>query len=394
MVHLGKVQPSRNFLRIILLLAIASFALVLVVLYVSFARATVVLYPVEQPAEVEYTATIDASKSFDPSKLDFVAGRVETVQKEGSKLVSNVGEKPIPDYAHVTVTVFNNQGGAQQLLPNSQLLTDDGIKFLTDEPVSVPAGGSVTIGATAAEPGKEYNIGPSRFNFIKLSPSLQSLVYAESSEPATGGERVINAATNEEIKQIQQELISQLELEAEQELQDRLKATEQFVPEAVLKEVLDESATVAAGEETDSFEVTAKIQLSTVFFDENNLLQLSIAKLTASLDEGLELVSYDPQTFNYEISEFDQEVGTAQLNARLAGVARPQLTEEVYDPGPLQGRNLDEAQAHFAQYPDIDYIEVRFMPPFVRTIPTIVDKITVIVGESDSLKEQKAVEQQ
>ncbi|MDP2587590.1 MAG: baseplate J/gp47 family protein, partial [bacterium] len=168
MVHLGKVQPARNFLRIILLLAIASFALVLVVLYVSFARATVVLYPVEQPAEVKYSATIDASKSFDPAKLDFVAGRVETVQKQGSKVVSNVGEKPIPDYAQVSITIHNNQGGSQQLLPNSQLLTADGIKFLTDEAVTVPAGGSVTIGATAAEPGKEYNIEPSRFDFIKL----------------------------------------------------------------------------------------------------------------------------------------------------------------------------------------------------------------------------------
>jgi hypothetical protein len=391
MVHLGKVQPARNFLRIILILAVASFALVLVVLYVSFARATVVLFPKEQTAEVKYTATIDASKSYDPAKLDYVAGRIETVEKEGTKKVADVSEKPIPDYAHVTMTIHNNQGGSQPLLANSQLVNADGIKFLTDEPVTVPGGGSVTVGATAAEPGKKYNVEPSRFNFIKLSGSLQSFVYAESTEKATGGERVENAATNAEIKKAQDELINQLETEADAELRSKLKATEQFVPEAVIKKVLDSGASVAEGEETTSFEVTAKVSLTTVVFDENNLLQLSIAKLTASLDDKLELVTYDPKTFNYEISSFDQKNGTAKLSARLNGVSRPRLDAAVYDKEKVKGKSKKEADEYYKQFADIDHIDVRFMPPFVRTIPTIVDKITILVGESESLKEQKAI---
>lgn len=391
--HLGTVHPARNFLRIILILAIASFGLVLVVLYVSFARATVTLYPKEQEAKTEYSATIDASKGFDPAKLDYVAGRIETVEKSGTKKVEGVTEKPIPDYAHVTVTIYNQQGGAQPLLANSQLVNEDGIKFLTDEAVTVPGGGSVTVGATAAEPGKKYNIEPSRFNFIKLSVSLQSLVYAESTEKATGGERVENAASNEEIKKAQEELIADLQKQGEEELRSKLKATEQFVPEAVIKKVLDQGATVAAGEEATGFEVTAKVSLSTVFFDENNLLQLSIAKLTASLAEGLELVSYDPKTFNYEISSFDEKNSTAKLSARLSGVARPRLGQDVYDKEAIKGKSRKEVTDHFKQFTDIDHVEVRFMPPFVRTIPTIVDKITIVVGESDSLKEQKPIEQ-
>lgn len=394
MVNLGTIQPGRNFLRIILILAIASFALVLVVLYVSFARATVVLFPVEQDVNVEYAATIDASKEYDPAKLDYVAGRVETVEKSGTQKVGDVGEKPIPDYAHVTVTIYNQQGGSQQLLPNSQLLTPDGIKFLTDEAVDVPGGGSVTIGATAAEPGKKYNVEPTRFNFIKLSPSLQELVFAESSEKATGGEKVVNAATNDEIKRAQEDLLNQLEQEGLDELRNSLKATEQFVQEAVIKTVKDQGATVAAGEETSEYEVTGTIELKTVVFDENNLLQLSIAKLTASIDSGLELVSYDPKTFGYEISSFDEKAGTAQLSARLKGVARPKLGQEVFDKEALTGKSKGEADEFYQQFDKIDHIEVKFMPPFIQTIPTIVDKVTVIVGESDSLKEQKPIETQ
>ena len=375
-----------------MILAVASFALVLVVLYVSFARATVTLYPKEQPVETKYTATIDASKEFDPAKLDYVAGRIETVEKSGTKKVEGVSEKPIPDYAHVSVTIYNQQGGSQPLLPNSQLVNADGIKFLTDEAVTVPGGGSVSIGATAAEPGKKYNIGPSKFSIIKLSPSLQSLVFAESSEAATGGERVENAATNDEIKKAQEELIADLERQGEQELQSKLKATEQYVPEAVVKKTLDKGATVAAGEETSGYEVTAKVSLTTVIFDENNLLQLSIAKLTASIDKNLELVSYDPKTFNYEISTFDQAKSTAQLSARLGGVARPRLGDDVYDREQLKGKSKKEAAEHYKDFDEIDHIDVRFMPPFVRTIPTIIDKITITIGESESLKEQQPIE--
>ncbi|MFH0830599.1 MAG: hypothetical protein V1895_00885 [Parcubacteria group bacterium] len=392
MVHLGTVNPSRNFLRIILILAVASFALVLVVLYFSFARATITLYPKEQEVEIEYQATIDANKEADPSKLDFVPGRLETVEKNDTKKVENVSEKPIPDYAHVTVTIYNQQGGSQPLLPNSQLLTDQGIKFLTDEGVTVPAGGSLQIGATAAEPGRKYNIGPARFNFIRLSPSLQSLVYAESKEAATGGERVVNAATNADIKKAQDELISELEAQAQEELRGKTKPTEQFVPEAVIKKVLDKSATVDPNEETTAFAVTATVQLKTVVFDENSLLQLSIAKLTASLKEGLELASYNPKTFNYEVASFDADKGTATLKARLKGVARPRLGQDFFDKSKVAGKGKTGVADFYRSLKEIDHVETRFMPPFIQSVPTIVDKITIILGKSSSLQDQTPVE--
>src|SRR3990172_2511079 len=106
MVNLGTVAAPRRFLRLILLLALGSFLLVLAVVYFSFSRAEVTLFPKEEPASLEYDAVIDASRSYDPSKLDQVPGRVESVEKEGTKEITNVGEKTVPDYAHVTVTIY------------------------------------------------------------------------------------------------------------------------------------------------------------------------------------------------------------------------------------------------------------------------------------------------
>jgi hypothetical protein len=391
MAYLRSVQPSRRFLRLILILATASVLLVLVVLYFSLSQARITLFPKEEPAQVDYEALIDASKTFDPAKLDQVPGRIETVDKEGSKEVAGIGEKPVPDYAHVTVTIYNQQGSSQGLLPQTQLVTDAGIKFRTDASVNVPGGGSVQVGATADQPGKEYNIGPSRFSIIKLSPSLQQLVYAESKETATGGERNTVAVLESDITAAQDALIAELEQQGQEELRSKLSATEQFVPEAIIKNVVEKTSSVPANTETDKFTVTVKVQLATVVFDENSLLQLSIAKLTASLPEQRELVSYDPTTFNYQIASFDQKKGTAKLTAKLAGVARPRLSNELFEKERIRGLSKGEVIEHYQQFPDIDHVETSFTPFWLQNVPSIVDKVTIEVGKSESAAEQQPI---
>lgn len=393
MVTLGTVQAPRRFLRLILFLALASFLLVVVVIYFSFSRATITLFPKEEAANIEYDAVIDASKTYDPSKLDQVPGRIESVEKEGTKEITNVGEKMIPDFAHVTVTIYNQQGASQGLLPQTQLVNADGIKFRTDQAVNVPGGSSVQVGATADAAGKEYNIGPSRFSIIKLSPELQKLVYAESKEAATGGEKAVTSVVEQEITAAQDALTSELEQQAQEELRSRLQATEQFIPEAVAKKVLDKTATVEPGAQTDKFSVTVKVQFATVVFDENNLLQLSIAKLNASLPETKELVSYDPSSFKYQIASFDQKKGTAKLSAKLAGLARPRLSNDLFNKDAVKGLNRTELTDHFKKYPDVDHIDVRFTPFWVLAVPTIQDNITIEVGSSPSSNEQKPIEQ-
>ncbi|MFO0702749.1 MAG: baseplate J/gp47 family protein, partial [Candidatus Andersenbacteria bacterium] len=239
----AKNAVPRRFLRLILLLAGLSIGLVLVAVYFSFARATVTIYPKEEPASADFTATIDAAAAADAASLNLVPGRIERIQKEGSKDVTQVDQKLVPDYAHVTVTIYNKQGGAQSLLPKTQLLTKDGIKFRTDEAVTIPGGSSVQVGATADQQGKDYDIPPSTFTIIKLSTALQSLVYAESKEAATGGEHPSTAVSGDDIKNAEDALTQELGQQAADELKGKLTGTEQFVPEAVATKVLEKSST-------------------------------------------------------------------------------------------------------------------------------------------------------
>lgn len=303
MTDITSKPPAKWFLRIILIIAGASFLLVLAVLYFSFSSATITLYTAEEPVETSFTSQFPTNEEeADPADLAIVPGRVETVELSDTKEVASVGEKPVPDYAQVDVTIYNQQNGSQSLLPRTQLVNEDGIKFRTDEAVTVPAGGSITVGATADQKGAEYNIEPSTFSIIKLSSELQQLVYAESKEKATGGEKVLAAVSEDDIKNAQESLISELESKAADELRSRVSGTEQYVPSAVTTEILEQDSDTEPGTQTDAFTVNATVKVSTAIFDENNLLQLAIAQLKAALPEDQELVTYDPASFSYEIT--------------------------------------------------------------------------------------------
>lgn len=367
-----------------------SIALVAVSAYFSFAKANVVIFPKEEQVSAEFSAKLDTAAA-DAASLDLVPGRIERAEKDGAKTVTQVESKLVPDYAHVTVTIYNTQNGAQGLLPRTQLDTAEGIKFRTDESVNVPAGGSVQVGATADQPGKEYNIGPSRFSIIKLSPELQQLVYAESTEAATGGERPSTAVTEDDIKNAQDALAEELFAQAESELATKLSGTEQYVPEAVAKKVVEKSASVEAGAAVESFDVTVKVEAATVIFDENGLLQLAIAKLNESLPEDRELVSYDPATFEYDVSKFDQKSGSANVAASLKGVARPRLPAEAFDRGVLKGKTRGQVEERYAGFAQVDHVEIRFVPFFSFVVPTIIDNISIEVGKSPSAQAQTEI---
>lgn len=367
-----------------------SVALVAVSAYFSFATATVTIFPKEESVATEFSAKLDTAAA-DAASLDLVPGRIERVEKDGTKTVTQVESKLVPDFAHVTVTIYNKQGGSQGLLPRTQLDTAEGIKFRTDEAVNVPAGGSVQVGATADQPGKEYNIGPSRFSVIKLSAELQQFVYAESTEAATGGERPSTAVTEDDIKNAQKALADELFAQAETELAGKLSGDEQFVPEAVAKKVVEQTASVEPGAAVESFDVTVKVEAATVIFDENGLLQLAIAKLNESLPEDRELVSYDPATFEYDVSKFDQKAGSANVAASLKGVARPRLPAEAFDRGALKGSTRKQVSDRYAGFAQVDHVDLRFVPFFAFVVPTIIDNISIEVGKSPSAQAQAEV---
>ena len=390
MTALGDKAPSKLFLRVILIIAGASFLLVLAVLYFAFSQATVTLYTAEEPAETSFTAAFQSSsQEADPADLSIVPGRIEVVELSDTKEIASVGEKPVPDFATVEVTIFNSQGGAQGLLPRTQLVNEDGIKFRTDQSVNVPAGGSITVGATADQKGVEYNIAPSRFSIIKLSSELQQLVYAESTEAATGGEKVLTVVTEDDITAAQDNLITELEQRAEDQLKTSVSGTEQYLPEAIAKEVTKKESDVEADVEIDAFEVSVTVKVSAAIFDENSLLQLAIAKLKASLPETRELVTYDPNSFEYSVTGLTDSA--PQLQGSLQGIARLRLPTEVFVAQDIAGMTKKSVQEHYGQFEEIARVEIDLTPFWAFMMPTFEDRITIQIGESASVQQQSVI---
>ena len=101
-----------------------------------------------------------------------------------------------------TVTIYNSWSENQPLMATTRLLTPDGVLFRIKERVDVPAGGKIeNVEVYADQPGTSGNIGPTSFTIPGLWQGLQEKIYAENSEPMTGGLR--------ETKFITQKIISE-----------------------------------------------------------------------------------------------------------------------------------------------------------------------------------------
>ena len=169
----------------------------LIVTVVIVAGAVGLLYAFSG-AKVEATPTTDnvnlaqASFTATPSSGD-LPFEVVTVDKVASKSVPAESTATVDQSAQGTITIYNEQATAQQLVATTRFETADGHVFRIHQAVSVPAGsasnpGTLTATVYADKTGADYNIGPSSFTLPGLSGSKQfDRVYAKSTEPFTGG---------------------------------------------------------------------------------------------------------------------------------------------------------------------------------------------------------------
>ncbi|MEX2230006.1 MAG: baseplate J/gp47 family protein [Dehalococcoidia bacterium] len=115
------------------------------------------------PPSTEFTTTLRARLSPLATQADIASGvlpaRNLRVITTAAFSVETTGEAEVPDAAATVVIEFTNDGEDGILVPaGTRVLDDSGIAFVTDGELTVPAGESESIDATAVEPGPTGNL--------------------------------------------------------------------------------------------------------------------------------------------------------------------------------------------------------------------------------------------
>lgn len=343
------------------------------VIYLTFSRATVILKPSTTEKTASAQITIDTSKTEIDLENSVIPGTLVVQEFEKSYSDIPIESKSVNNKAGGKITIYNNQDKQQYLLVESQITgeKDSGIVFMTDKAITIPANSKVDMTITAKDPGSKGNIYAQKFNFIKLSPSMQKLVYAESAEPMQGG---IDQGTvlsqddiQEAIKKYQDDFFTTLRTDVLKSLGNSSKAIRK---ELSKEEIIESSPNVPIGTSASKFDLKIKGRLTAIALNENNVLSIASATLKSKASDKEEFVKYDSVSLKYSEISADWNNAKAAARIELSGSFISSLSPSLFEKERLIGMTKDEAINYLkTTFPEIGSAEIQFWPPWNSTIP-------------------------
>ncbi len=178
--------PHRHFAYVPALIALIIIGLSIGALFI-FSGSKVEIEPMSAAANLDGSFTASASTT---STFPFA---IVSVEKLASQTVTGNGTNTVHTIAKGKITVYNTRARVQKLITKTRFETKSGLVFKINTPIVVPAAhgiipGTITVSVYAAQPGAQYNIGPSSFNLPGLAgTSLASDIYGRSTTLMSGG---------------------------------------------------------------------------------------------------------------------------------------------------------------------------------------------------------------
>jgi len=303
--------------------------------------------------------------------LPFITERTETVSARASGVL----------------TVYNSYSSAPQVLVrNTRFESPDKKIFRMEQQVTIPGakveGGNVTpssatVRVIAEEAGESYNLPPSsgwRIPGFAGRPQYEGF-YAEAKEGMKGG------FVGERARPTAVELANARAKTAEA-LADALEgqfliiASDRFssLPESRRFRLVREEATPDP-DDPRTFHLFGEGVMEQIVFEESTLKEALVAKAARALPGELEV-----REFSYQLSTStpDFERGTLAFSAQGEGVFIEPFDIEAFRAS-VAGKREEELKAAVFALPGVEAAKVSLSPFFVRSVPSNIDKIEVVV---------------
>lgn len=379
-----KPQPVNFYKKIAISFVIMTGFLVLFVIYFSFGQAEIVIKPASQSVEVNFIA--DLTPKEDEGRVGIVPGRLtipgrmnETVVS-GSKEYEASGTKIVKEDVGGKVTIINNYSKVQPLVATTRLLSPEGILFRTKERVDVPPGGKVEVEVYADPPTEEAaNLGPTHFTIPGLWPGLQDKIYGESYEKMRGGEREVKVVTQNDLDKAFADLTKVLSQEVIEELKKEMESAGEILGRVLIAEILERKSSALVDEPKDKFIVTLKFRAIGIAFYRRDLESLAFAKLQDQVPGDKELINVDFNNLSFIIEKYDLKEKEANISVHLNGETILKPESKILNKKNLIGLSKDEAVKYLLSFPEIQNVEVKLSPFWVRKIPKLKENIKIII---------------
>lgn len=378
-------KPSvQSYHKVSLLFVGASLLLLIFVLYLSVSKAIIDITPKEQIVSVEIPAKVATEVDEENEMPGFVFEK--SLTRSRTFTLPQEDAQPVEAKATGTVTFINDSGSPQALIATTRLLSEEGILFRLDQAVTVPPNGQIDAKVSADQPGKGGEVAATQFTIPGLNATRQKEVYAVSVDPMTGGVRYVRPLRQADIDSATEELKKQLAAESQEEwgkMYDTA-AFDGFYSDVTVSNVKTD---IEVGAETGVFTLTADVVVRGVAYASTSLKQLAEARLLASVDQGERIARVNYDAVRISVKDIDTNKGEAGIVLALDGAAVIDTTHATLAPDQFVNLSKGDVEATLGANELIESVEVRFIPAWLKRMPTLPDHIEVRIKEvSDSEK--------
>ncbi|MDZ4244160.1 MAG: hypothetical protein U1C57_03590, partial [Candidatus Doudnabacteria bacterium] len=235
------------------------------------------------------------------------------------------------------------------------------------------------VPVVAAGPGPAYNLAEgARIEITnEVFGAQPKALYAVAAEGGlTGGvTREIKVVTENDILSsfdiLNQELIN----ETRNELNGS-KPNSKLLDKAASSEIIEKYSSASPSQEASEFESAIKVRLKALAYDESEVLRIIRERISKLLPKN-KILSSDAQfRLNSQFKSIDLASGSGILTNHFEGKASYQLDkEELLEK--IKGKSPDEIREILLSRPEIESVEIKLSPFWVKKMPRFGKRITL-----------------
>jgi hypothetical protein len=330
-----------------------------------------------------------------------------TVQLRSSLLFKDISREFIGTSASVKMTLINHSTEEYKLKKGTRMVNQAGMIFKLDRTVSIPAQGTGSVLAKAADQdlygediGARGNVPAGlKWDFLGLNPEERLLVYAENRSPGTGGTSASRRVLQSKDLQVAQELLKkQLSVRAKEIVQEKRALYMQQHPGSQVEllekdDVIKKAFTgvvlplALLGKPVDSAPVEGTLVYTVYGYDSHAVLDMLRTDSAEHVSDGMRVLpeSFIPERMRVYIIDYDDNLSWIKITADLLG-----LQEFVLDPltpvGARFAKHVRETAAGLSKsdasrvirnMQEVDKVSISLWPPWSGSLPEIPSHISL-----------------
>lgn len=370
-------------------------------------KSKISVVPITQNILVQFP---DANIPENNKTLPKIDGIFVQTEVSGTEVFPATGRRYDLTNAKGKVVLFNETSRPKVFIP-SRLQSPDGAIFRFANRVEVPprtpdGAGQLVVEVVADEYDTEGKPIGDRGNieagtelfFPGLRDVSRELWYARANRgPLVGGSTLTHYFIGEnDFEKVKEVLTETFRVRGIEQLQTEIsnrsiREKNHYVllddPRLLVMNLLDAGFPEnLMGQEVQTFEVSASLQMSGIVFDQTEVAEFLGGKLRSTQDHRKKLISIDENSANYQVLDSEQlnDDKWIKLSVEMQGVEtldldsesptaqewRENLKKEVI------GKNKKEVRSFISNYPEIEKVlDIRVSPFWAENLPSLTDQI-------------------